>query len=163
MLFGSLLLAVAAHVSVPFWPVPITLQTLAVLLIGAMAGPRLAAATLITYLGEGLLGLPVFAQGVGMAALAGPTGGYLVGFLPAAILAGAAARRGWMNGVVRTVAAFVLADALVFVFGLVWLSLALGWPKAVAVGLAPFLLGEAIKISLATAVVELRRGRTARS
>ena len=69
---------------------------------------------------------------------------------------------GWLNGIMRTVAAFVIADALVFISGLAWLGLAIGWPKAVAVGLAPFLLGEAIKIGLATALLQLWPGRTAR-
>jgi biotin transport system substrate-specific component len=162
VLVGSLLLAVSAHVAVPFWPVPITLQTLAVLLIGAALGPRLAAATVVAYIGEGLLGLPVFSQGGGVAALVGPTGGYIAGFLPAAVLVGLAARRGWLTVVWRAAAIFVLADAVVFAFGLSWLSLAIGPSKAIAAGLTPFLLGEVIKIGLAMALVQLWQGLRAR-
>ena len=152
---GSLLLALAAHVAVPFWPVPITLQTFAVLLIGAVGGPQLAAVTVLAYLVEGLLGLPVFARGAGLATLAGPTGGYLVGYVPAAVLAGLAARKGWLSGPIRTIACFVVADAVVFAFGLSWLSLSVGWSKVIAAGLTPFLLGEAIKIGLATALIQM--------
>ena len=86
VLLGSVLLAVSAKVQVPFWPVPMTMQTLVVLLIGAHAGTRLAGATVFAYLLEGALGLPVFSTGAGLALMAGPTGGYLVGFLLSAIM-----------------------------------------------------------------------------
>jgi biotin transport system substrate-specific component len=150
---GSLGLAVAAHVSVPFWPVPLTLQTLAVLLLGVFAGPQLAAAAVLAYAAEGVAGLPVFAHGAGLATLAGPTGGYIVGFLPAAIVAGFAARA---RRLPLTLAGLLLADALIFAFGLAGLTLLVGWDKAVAVGLTPFLAGEALKIALATAATRLR-------
>ena len=96
---GTLVLVVSAKVEVPFYPVPMTLQTLAVLTLGALFGARLAAATVALYLGEGLIGLPVFAgAAAGPAYLAGPTGGYLVGFLLAAALVGWLAERGWTRG-----------------------------------------------------------------
>ena len=157
VLGGSALLAVAAHVAVPFWPVPLTLQTLAVLMIGAAAGPRLGAAAVLAYLVEGLAGLPVFAAGVGPAVLLGPTGGYLLGYLLASALAGFAARRGWLASPIRAALAFCAADALVFVVGLARLTGLFGFEKALTIGLAPFLLGEGLKIGLAVALVTVGR------
>jgi biotin transport system substrate-specific component len=99
VLIGSLLLTLSARVQVPFFPVPMTLQVLVVLLIGVAYGPRLAGATLAAWLAQGAAGLPVFAgtpeKGLGLAYMAGPTGGYLAGFLVAAILVGWLAERGW--------------------------------------------------------------------
>ena len=155
---GSAILAVAAHVAVPFWPVPITLQTLAVLGLGALLGPSVAVGTVVAYLLEGLCGLPVFAHGSGFAVLAGPTGGYLLGYVPAAFFAGLAARRGWLAKPMSALAAFLLADAVIFVVGVAWLAALFGWEKAVAVGLTPFLIGEALKLALLTAATQLRRG-----
>ena len=93
---GSLLIAAAAHVKVPFWPVPMTLQTLAIFAIAAAYGRNLAVATLLAYLAQGAVGMPVFTGGAGLAYMAGPTGGYLAGFLVAAAMIGAAADRGWV-------------------------------------------------------------------
>ncbi len=159
---GSLILAISAHVAVPFWPVPITLQTLAVLALGVALGPRLAAAAVLTYLVEGLAGLPVFAQGAGTAVLAGPTGGYIVGFLPAAVAAGWAARQGWLRQPISAFVAFLAADAIVFVCGVAWLATLVGGERAIAGGLVPFLLGEALKIALLTAMGQLWLRRLSR-
>ena len=164
VLAGSLLLAVSAHVKVPFWPVPMTMQTFVVLMIGAAYGGRLGAATLVAYLIEGAAGLPVFTGSVGPAALLGPTGGYLAGFVVAAALAGWAAERGLMRGPAQTLAIFLACDAAIFVLGVAWLATLLGIDKAIAAGLLPFLLGDALKIILATVVAlaatpALRRGR----
>ena len=93
VLLGSLALAVSAKIQVPFYPVPITMQTYVVLFIGFAFGARLAGATVLAYLAEGAVGLPVFAQGAGLAYLAGPTGGYLIGFLAAAVLCGWLAKK----------------------------------------------------------------------
>lgn len=154
---GSLLLAVSAHVKVPFWPVPMTLQTLAVLLIGVQAGPAVGAAAVVLTIGEGLLGLPVFTTG-GAGALFGPTGGFIAGFLPAVLLAGIAGRaRSGLNGVAMSIATLVAADAVVLLLGWAWLATTIGGAKAFAVGIAPFLLGEAVKVALAAATVPLRR------
>lgn len=154
---GSALLALSAHVALPFWPVPLTLQTLAVLLIGTVAGPRLGLACVLAYLAEGLAGLPVFAAGAGPAVLLGPTGGYLLGYLPAVALAGLAAGRG-RGSALRTVLIFCAADAVVFAFGLARLAALVGGSKAVEFGLAPFLPGESLKIALATALFAAGRG-----
>lgn len=156
---GTLVLAIAARLQVPFWPVPMTLQTLAVLLIGVVTGPRLAAATIVAYVAEGAVGLPVLAHGGGMAALIGPTTGYIVGYLFAVILAGIGAQRGWMRSLAGSVATLVAADAVIFVCGLAWLAVLVGWSKAVTLGLVPFLFGEALKLALATAVTRVRISR----
>ncbi len=158
VLGGSATIAVAAHVAIPFWPVPLTFQTLAVLVVGAIAGPRLATAAVLAYLAEGIAGLPVFAAGAGPAVLAGPTGGYLVGYVAAAAIVGVAGNRGWLGSMPRAVAVFCAADALVFGCGLARLATLYGAEKALAVGLAPFLIGEGLKIALAATLVAAGRG-----
>lgn len=157
ILGGSLVMAAAAYIAVPFWPVPMTLQTLAALGLGATLGPVPAALAVLAWIVEGVAGLPVFAAGAGPAVLVGPTGGYILGFLPAALVAGLAARRGWSGAPLKPAAAFVTADAIVFAAGVAWLATLVGWNKAVAGGLTPFLLGEALKVGLATAGVVLLR------
>ena len=142
-------LAASAHVAIPFWPVPMTMESGTVLLLGAAYGSGLAEATLLAYLAAGALGLPVFATGAGLAYLAGPTGGYLLGFLLAASFMGFCASRGWMRGVVGTVAAFAGGTVIIYALGLAWLSVLLGAHKAVALGLVPFLPAEATKIAMA--------------
>jgi biotin transport system substrate-specific component len=158
---GSLLLALSAHLKVPFWPVPMTMETFVVLVLGAAYGRVLGAATLIAFLAEGAAGLPVFTDTVGPAAFAGPTGGYLIGFALAAALAGWAVERGLMRGAARTLIGFLVCDALIFALGIAWLATLIGFHKAIAAGLTPFLLGDALKIVLATAVTlatSARRG-----
>ena len=152
-LVGSAVLAATAHIKVPFWPVPMTMQTFAVLVIGMACGARLGAATVLLYLLEGALGLPVFAGGAGVAYLAGPTGGYLLGYVVAAALTGWLAERGFDRSVPRTVLAMLLGDALIMTLGVAWLSTLIGLQKAIAAGLAPFLLAEAFKIALAAVVL----------
>ena len=106
-LLGVGVLAASAHIAIPFWPVPMTMESGTVLLLGAAYGPGLAEATLLAYLAAGAIGLPVFAAGAGLAYLAGPTAGYLLGFLAAASFMGFCASRGWMRGVIGTVVAFL--------------------------------------------------------
>ena len=159
IVIGTALLALSAHIEVPFWPVPLSLQTLVVLLIGLAGGARLGGAIVLAYLAEGALGLPVFHGGGGIAYLAGPTAGYLFGFLPAAILVGALAERG-AGGIARTASVLLLGDALIFTFGLAWLAPSFGLAKSLAVGLVPFLPAEAAKLALATALAPLLRRRT---
>ncbi len=154
---GAGLMTLAAKISVPFWPVPMTMQTLAVALIGLTYGPRLAFASLALYLTQGLVGLPVFvgtpAQGIGPAYMMGPTGGYLVGFLLAAWAVGALAARGWSRTVPKAFLAVFVGELVIFGCGLAWLSTLLGPEKAIAAGLLPFLPGEALKVSLAALAV----------
>lgn len=151
VLAGSALIALGAHLRVPMWPVPITMQTFAVLLIGLAYGPRLAAASVGAYLAEGLLGLPVFTAGPGT--LLGPTGGYLVGFLPAAMLVGALAGRGWSRPVPRILLAMVAGSLVIYAFGAAWLTTFVGVEKALALGVVPFLLGDVLKAALAAALL----------
>jgi biotin transport system substrate-specific component len=151
---GSLLLAVSAKVQVPFYPVPLTLQTLVVLLLGASLGARLAAASVALYLIEGLAGLPVFAGAIaGPVYMAGPTGGYLAGFLAAAALVGYAANRRWDRSWIRLLASLSLGHAVVFAFGFLWLAQLVGAEKAFAGGVAPFALTTILKTLLAVALV----------
>jgi biotin transport system substrate-specific component len=150
---GTLVLAVSAKVEVPFYPVPMTLQTLAVLALGALFGARLAAATVALYLGEGLVGLPVFAgAAAGPVYLAGPTGGYLAGFLLAAALVGALAERGWTRGWLSAIAAMTLGHLVIFAAGYAWLAPMLGAGKAWAVGVVPFAAATLVKTLLAAAL-----------
>jgi biotin transport system substrate-specific component len=147
---GSLLLALSAQIKVPFWPVPMTMQTFVVLIIGATYGRNLAVATVAAYLIEGAAGLPFFAgAGGGLPVLGGPTAGYLAGFVLAAGLIGHLADRGKGRTVVGAFPIFVAGEIVIFGCGVGWLSTFIGIEKAVAVGLVPFLLADAFKITLA--------------
>jgi len=151
---GALLLAASAKLQIPFYPVPMTLQTLAVLALGAAFGLRLATATVALYLVEGLFGLPVFAGAVaGPAYMFGPTGGYLVGFLVAAALVGWLADRGAARSAARLAVVMSLGHVAIFACGFAWLALALGADKAFAAGVAPFYAATALKTALGVAVV----------
>lgn len=152
-LLGSAILAASAQVSLPMWPVPATLQTLAVLLLGALGGPRLGAASVALYLSQGAMGLPVFANGTGgIAVLAGPTAGYLLGFLPAAWLAGFAGR-----GLARQALVLAAAHLLLFVPGVAWLAGFVGWERAAHAGFLLFLPGTLVKTALALALLRAAR------
>jgi biotin transport system substrate-specific component len=158
---GVGVLAASAWISVPFYPVPITMQTLAVLLVGGLLGPRLGVAAVTSYLLLGLSGAPVFHNGLsGPAVLAGPTGGYLMGFVPAAYLMGIAARQGWASstsksGILSRVALLaggaLLAEVAIYALGLPWLAFTTvkSAEAAVTVGLIPFLLGDLVKTAVA--------------
>ena len=147
----SAIIAISAHVKVPFWPVPMTLQTMAVMAIGGLFGAELGVSAMLASLAEGALGLPVFASGVGAAVLVGPTAGYLAGMIVAAGLVGLA-RTNAMRA-----AAVLAATAVIYTLGALWLSSFVGLPKAWAVGVLPFLLGDATKGALVWAACALRR------
>ncbi len=152
---GSALLAVSAKVQVPFWPVPMTMQSMVVILLGMAYGSRLAAATVLLYLLEGLSGLPVFAgAGAGPAYMAGPTAGYLLGFVLAAGVTGWLAERGWDRSPAKAIAALALGHALLFVPGVAWLAVLFGAEKAIAVGLTPFLAATVLKTALGAAIMQ---------
>jgi biotin transport system substrate-specific component len=154
VLGGSLVLAVSAKIQVPFWPVPMTLQSLAVLMIGIVYGGRLAAATVLAYLAEGLAGLPVFAgAAAGPAYFMGPSAGYLLGFLLAAAGIGWLARRGWDRSLLRASAAMALSHVLLFVPGVLWLAALFGWTQAIAMGVTPFVAATLVKTGLGVALV----------
>ncbi len=156
ILAGSIFIALSAQValSLPFSPVPITGQTFAVLLVGAVLGRNRGAAAALAYLGEGAAGLPVFAGGLaGPAVLMGPTGGYLIGFVLGAWLCGALAERGWDRGVTGTVGSMILGNVAIFVVALPWLARFVGAENVWVMGFWPFLPGDAVKIGLAAAVL----------
>ena len=149
---GSLVVAGMAQVRIPlpFTPVPITGQTFAVLLVGATLGFRRGAISLLLYLLQGILGLPVFAGGAsGMAILLGPTGGYLIGFVVAAGLVGLLAARGMDRRIPSALLAFLAGETVIYLFGVAWLSVFLGIQHAIVAGLLPFLVGDAIKLAAA--------------
>ncbi|MGE3166952.1 MAG: biotin transporter BioY [Planctomycetota bacterium] len=155
---GSLFLAACARVSfpVPFSPVPVTGQTFGVLLLGMLLGGWRAASAVTLYLLEGIAGLPVFAAGAGPGYLLGPTGGYLLSFVPAAWVTGQLAQRGWDRTHGRTLAAMGLGTAIIFVGGCTWLTILTGSvTTALATGFTPFLSGAVVKIALATALLPL--------
>jgi biotin transport system substrate-specific component len=151
---GSLLLAVSAQIKIPFYPVPVTGQTLVVLLIGMTYGPLLGGATVAAYLLQGAIGLPVFAgAAVGMAALVGPTGGYLAGFLVAAVIMGILAERGMGRSVISTVIAMMIGNAVIYAMGVSWLTSFIGMEKALMFGMAKFLYGDALKLVIAACLM----------
>lgn len=162
VLLGTLVLAIASQISVPMLPVPMTMQTLAVILIGALYGWRLGAITILAWLGEAALGLPVLANGNGgIAPFMGPTAGYLASFPLVAVLVGWLAERGW-NGSrpAFAFAAMLLGHALCLAFGAAWLATLIGAEKAVLAGVVPFLLGSLVKSGLGAAILVALARRT---
>ncbi len=152
---GTLILTLAAKTKVPLGIVDINLGTLAVMAIGVAYGWRLALATLLAYLAEGAVGLPVFQgtpeKGIGLAYMVGPTGGYLVGYVLLALIAGWAANRGWDRNPLKLGAALAVGSALVLGLGYAWLSTLIGAEKAWAFGVAPFIYGDLVKVALVAA------------
>jgi len=154
VLAGVLVLAIAAKIKVPMWPVPITMGTFAVLTIGAAYGARLGLVTVLGYMIVGAFGFDVFAgssaETAGLTYMMGGTGGYLVGYVLATLALGALAQRGWDRSVLWMAAAMLIGTVLVYVPGLLWLGQLYGWDKPIlAWGLTPFLIGDALKLALA--------------
>ncbi len=153
---GSVLIGLCAQVKVllPFSPVPVTGQTFAVLMIGTLLGSWRGSLCVLTYIVQGLAGLPVFAMGGGFAVLIGPTGGYLIGFIPAAYITGLLAEKGWDRRIGTTVLAMAFGNLVIYAFGLLRLCCMIGISRAVpAMGLYPFVVGDLLKIALAAAVL----------
>ncbi len=152
VLGATALIAISAQIAVPlpFSPVPVTGQTFAVLLTGALLGPARGVLALMLYIFQGAAGFPVFAGGAaGPAVLVGPTGGYLAGFVFAAGLVGYLSRRGWDRHLGLTLAAMALGTMTIFLFGVAWLAIYLDEGSALALGLYPFIPGAVLKIILA--------------
>lgn len=154
---GVCLLTLSAKLQVPFYPVPMTMQTLVVLMIGMAYGRVLGTATVAAYLLAGAAGLPVFAgtpeRGIGLAYMMGPTGGYLLGFLISAWLMGALAERGWSGSFLLSAVAMIVGHAVILAAGVTWLAALLGVEKAITVGLVPFLATTAVKCVLGAVAV----------
>ena len=153
---GAALTAALAQVAIPLWPVPITGQTLAVLLVGSSLGAARGALSMVLYALVGALGAPIFSEASsGTGVLFGATGGYIVGFVLAAAFTGWLAQRHWERGLVRGMLAFVAGSAVVFLVGLPWLQVSLGltWPQTLAAGLTPFIVGGVVKAVIAALVL----------
>jgi biotin transport system substrate-specific component len=150
---ASIFIALSAQIAfvVPFSPVPVTGQTFAVILTGAMLGSRKGSLAIIVYLIEGISGLPVFAQAqFGIVHLFGPTGGYLLGFIPAAFLCGWCVEAGWGKSYLSTTGIMTLGTVVIFVCGLTWLKVLTGSDNVLLIGLYPYVTGAIIKIAMAT-------------
>ena len=148
--FGSIALTISAKLKIPFYPVPMTMQTFTVLLLGIILGPKIALLTISLYLFEGIFGLPVFAgtpeKGIGFIYFVGPTMGYLLGFLVAAYFAGFFK---YEKGLVNTFLKLIFSVSFIYILGLIWLGALIGWDKPIfKLGVQPFLLAELFKILL---------------
>ncbi|WP_417842682.1 biotin transporter BioY [Thalassospira sp.] len=149
ILAGIAVLTASAKITVPFWPVPMTLQTMAVMAIALTTGPRVASATFLAYLAAGAVGLPVFAgtpeRGIGLSYIVGPTGGYLLGYLMASWLVGSLAQG---RGTLARFGIMMVGMIPVYVLGLAWLAVFVPLEKVAQYGFTPFLLGDTLKIAL---------------
>jgi biotin transport system substrate-specific component len=154
----SLLMALSAQIAIPlpFTPVPVTFQTMVVLATGALLGSRRGPASVLLYIAEGCAGLPVFSLGrAGFAHLIGPTGGYLVGFLAAAFLAGFFAERGWDRKGLIAFGGLLIADAAVYVPGVLWLGAFTGFSRVLILGVLPFIAADVVKTAVCAAALPL--------
>ena len=147
---GTLLLTISAKIKIPFYPVPMTMQTFVVLLLGITLGPRIGLLTISLYLFEGIFGLPVFAgtpeKGLGLVYFTGPTMGYLIGFLVAVYFSGSFK---YDKGLINTFLKLIFSVSFIYIFGLIWLGTLIGWDKPIfKLGAQPFLLAELFKMLL---------------
>jgi biotin transport system substrate-specific component len=150
---GSLVMVLCAKVSIPFWPVPMTMHVFGAMFLAGLFGGRVAGLMVLTYLAEGVAGFPVFSHsataGAGLVYLAGPTGGYLVGFALAAFVAGTWIAPQRRRGSWWILAPMLMGLAIIYLLGGLWLAQFVGISRVVPVGILPFLLGDLLKISLA--------------
>jgi biotin transport system substrate-specific component len=158
VVLGIAMLAIAAKIKVPMWPVPITMGTFAVLTIGAAYGARLGLVTILGYMIIGALGFDVFAgssaQAYGLTYMMGGTGGYLVGYVLATVALGLFAQAGWDRSAGKMALAMLAGNVLIYVPGLIWLGMLYGWDQPILQwGLTPFLIGDALKLALAAALL----------
>ena len=154
-LIGSVLLGISSKIKIPFYPVPMTMQTLVVLIIGIGFGWKLGLATVFLYLIEGIIGMPVFSgtpeKGVGLIYFTGPTMGYLLGFLVAVYISGKFA---YDNNLLKNFMKLLLATSFIYILGMTWLGSLIGWDKPIfQLGAKPFLLAELFKILIATIAI----------
>ena len=159
-LVGSIILAVSSKIKIPFYPVPMTMQTLVVLMIGIVFGWKLGLATISLYLFEGIIGLPVFSgtpeKGLGLVYFTGPTMGYLLGFLVAVYISG---KFNYDSNLIKNFLKLLLATSVIYILGMIWLGNLIGWDKPIfQLGAKPFLLAELFKILIATfAISQIRK------
>ena len=153
VLFGTFLLAISAKIQVPFWPVPMTMQTFVIFLIGMTYSVRLSFITVSMYLFEGALGLPVFASGGGVAYLVGPTSGYLYGMLISSVVISYLANLGFSKTYFKTSISLLIGSFIIFLFGILYLGSIIGYEKAIIAGLLPFIPSEIFKIALAVSLI----------
>ena len=159
-LVGSIILAVSSKIKIPFYPVPMTMQTLVVLMIGIVFGWKLGLATISLYLFEGIIGLPVFSgtpeKGLGLVYFTGPTMGYLLGFLVAVYISG---KFNYDSNLIKNFLKLLLATSVIYILGMIWLGNLIGWEKPIfQLGAKPFLLAELFKILIATfAISQIRK------
>ncbi|WP_131194700.1 biotin transporter BioY [Lichenihabitans psoromatis] len=156
VIVGTGVLAASSWIQVPMIPVPITMQTLAITMIGAFYGWRLALATVVAWFAEAAFGLPVLAGGAaGIAHFVGPTGGYLLGFAIAAGVVGLAAEQGLLRrSLAMSLGVMLAANALIIAIGCVWLARFVGWEASITAGATPFIVGGIVKAALATGIYE---------
>ena len=153
VLFGSILLIISSKIKIDLYPVPMTLQPLAVLMIAMLYGRNLATATIGVYILQGLLGLPVFAYGGGLMYIFGPTGGFIIGFLISGIVLGELADRGWGKRFITSIVCMLLGLLIIYFFGILQLTLIKGFEYAILKGFYPFLIGDLYKLLIAGILV----------
>lgn len=151
ILIGSILLALSAKVIFPMYPVSMTMQSYAVLLLAAVGGRTIGLGAILAYLVEGAAGLPIFTTGGGLAAFVGPTGGFLVGFALTGWFIAEAVERGYAKSILGSVVVLTVGHLVMFVPGVAWLATIVGFEKAIAGGLVPFIPGTIVKTGLAIA------------
>tara|TARA_B100002051_G_scaffold41954_1_gene36288 strand:+ start:4932 stop:5513 length:582 start_codon:yes stop_codon:yes gene_type:complete len=153
VLFGSILLIISSKIKIDLYPVPMTLQPLAVLMIAMLYGRNLATATIGVYILQGLVGLPVFAYGGGLMYIFGPTGGFIIGFLISGIVLGELADRGWGKRFITSIVCMLLGLLIIYFFGILQLTLIKGFEYAILKGFYPFLIGDLYKLLIAGILV----------
>ena len=149
-IIGSILITISAKTKIPFYPVPMTMQTFVILLIGITLGYKIGLATVILYLLEGIVGLPVFSnspeKGIGITYFIGPTMGYLIGFLFAVYFSGSFK---YEKGIINTLLKLIFSVSFIYILGVIWLGILIGWDKPLfKLGVQPFLLAEIFKVLL---------------
>jgi biotin transport system substrate-specific component len=156
IVLGSIALMISAKIKIPFYPVPMTMQTFVVMFLGLSFGYKIGLATVSLYLFEGIIGLPVFSnspeRGIGLVYFTGPTMGYLIGFLSACYLASFVNSK---DNLLKILIKLIIAVSTIYLFGVIWLGTLIGWEKPIySLGVAPFLLAELFKILLLTLIAK---------
>lgn len=159
VVIGVLIIAASAKIKVPMWPVEMSLQTLAILLIAGTYGSRLGVATVVSYLAVGAAGFPVFQgtpeRGIGLAYMIGPTAGYLVGFVVMTYIVGRAADLGWWRNTFKIGSAMLVGEVILLLLGFLWLVWLFGLTQAFVYGIGPFIIPDLVKVAIAACLVSI--------